>query len=170
MNGKIYTKKGDEGNTKTLRGAISKGDQLAIALGTIDELNSWIGVCREEVSKSNILSSMLGHDLRRIQNNLLNIGSGLAGSEKTVTEEETTHLERVIDKLTEELPELKNFVFPIGHLQVARTVARRAEREVVKTEIANAEMLKYLNRLSDGLFTFARWATMKSGYTEETWK
>ncbi len=162
MAGKIYTKKGDQGNTKTLRGAISKGDQLAIALGTIDELNSWVGVCREQ-------HPLLDTELHRIQHNLLNIGSGLAGSEKKINAGETMHLEEVIDTMTAELTELTHFVFPVGFLQVARTVARRCEREVVKTEIGSVETLQYLNRLSDGLFTMARWMNMKLGIVEEVW-
>ncbi len=179
---KIYTKTGDKGTTGTMQGRMSKGDQLAIALGTIDELNSWIGLCRSELenSKYEILRSKeflkLKEELRRIQNNLLNIGSGLAGSGKKISAGETTRLEKYIDKLTEELPKLSNFVFPVGYLQVARTIARRAEREVTKLNVDGGELKveknvqKYLNRLSDALFTMARWVNFKTGIKEEVWK
>lgn len=173
---KIYTKKGDKGETKTMRGAMSKGDQLAIALGTVDELNSWIGAIRFENYKHQITNDKsksnfkIEKELKRIQNNLLVIGSGLAGSNKKLKPGETRRLEKMIDKLTVELPTLSNFVFPLGYLQVARTVARRAEREVVKTEVATKPVLKYLNRLSDALFTMARWVNFKDGLIEEIWK
>ncbi len=182
---KIYTKTGDKGTTGTMQGRMSKGDQLAIALGTIDELNSWIGLCRSQIfsfqfsvfnefSISQFLN--LEKELQRIQNNLLIIGSGLAGSGKKIGASETTRLEKYIDKLTEELPKLNNFVFPVGYLQVARTIARRAEREATKLNVDDGKLMveknvqKYLNRLSDALFTMARWVNFKTGVKEEVWK
>lgn len=160
---KIYTKTGDAGKTGTFKGRMSKSDQLAIALGTVDELDSWVGLCRTQYP-------ILDEELHRMQNNLLTIGSGLAGSGKNIAEGETERLEKIIDQMTSELPALSNFVFPVGYLQVARTVARRAEREVVKAEAASADVLQYLNRLSDGLFTMARWMNAKLGLQEEVWK
>lgn len=160
---KVYTKKGDKGETGTFHGRISKSDQLAITLGTIDELNSWIGVCGQD------------KELYRIQTNLMTINSILAGSKKhKFGSYETIHLEKLIDKLTKDLPELKNFIYPVGHLQVARTVCRRAERELVLLN-ANSKMLapnilKYINRLSDALFTMARTHNLQNGVLEKTWK
>lgn len=158
MLNKIYTKKGDGGNTKTFNGPMSKADQLAITLGTIDELNSWLGICGQD------------KELQRIQANLMAINSILAGSKKhKFGSYETTHLEKLIDKLTKELSELKNFIYPIGFLQVARTVCRRAEREIVKLEIKEKNILKYINRLSDALFTMARAKNKQAGIAEVTW-
>lgn len=156
--GKIYTKKGDKGKTKTFHGPMSKADQLAVTLGTIDELNSWLGICGPD------------KELHRIQTNLMTINSILAGSKKHQFKSyETTHLEKLIDKLTKDLPALSNFIYPVGFLQVARTVCRRAEREVVKLEIKEKNILKYINRLSDALFTLARAKNKQGGIAEVTW-
>lgn len=155
---KIYTKKGDKGNTKTFKGPMSKSDQLAVALGTIDELNSWIGTLRVSPVYKNI------------QTNLMIINSILAGSKKhRFKGTETKKLEKIIDKLQKELPELKNFVYPIGFLQVVRAVARRTEREVVAVS-QDKNILKYLNRLSDALFVMARFDNKEKGILEEVWK
>lgn len=161
---KIYTKKGDKGNTKTFKGPMSKSDQLAVALGTIDELNSWVGVL-----VFGTRYSVLGIELHNIQTNLMIVNSILAGSKKhRFKGPETIHLEKLIDKLQKELPELKNFVYPVGFLQVVRAVARRAEREVVAVS-QDKNILKYLNRLSDALFVMARYDNMQKGILEEVW-
>lgn len=168
--GKIYTKKGDEGETGTFAGRISKADKLAEALGSIDELNCWIGVCRKETSDS---KGKTGTELKRIQGNLMTITSILAGSNLVFKIYEVKKLEKLIDKLTEELPILKNFIYPEGYLQLARAVARRAERAVVSLNIQSAKsktILKYLNRLSDALFVLARYEGKASGIKEEKWK
>src|SRR3989344_1060333 len=130
----IYTKKGDKGNTGTFLGRISKSDQLAAAIGTVDELNSWIGLCRQQsVSPSSVpplnlrggklKGGDIGKELKKIQKNLFIIGSGLAGSGLKISSTETRRLEKLIDKLTDELPKLSNFIYPTGYLQVARAVA-----------------------------------------------
>jgi len=103
------------------------------------------------------------------------IGSELAGSEKRLRNEEIKRLERLIDKLTKDLPKLSNFIYPTGNLQVARSVCRRAEREVIAVLNAqpsthNKNILKYLNRLSDALFTMGRWVNSKLGLEEEVWR
>ena len=179
MTKKIYTKTGDKGETGTMRGRMSKSDQLAAAIGSIDELNSWIGAVRFFISPSSIpplkLRGGKGGDieseLKQIQNNIFVIGSILAGSKKhKFRSSETTRLERLIDKLEAKLPKINNFVYPIGYVQVARSVARRAEREVVALGIKNKNILKYLNRLSDTLFVMARWVNFKMGIKEEVWK
>lgn len=170
--------------TGTFLGRMTKSDKLAQALGAIDELNSWIGLCRETVSPSSIpplnlrggkkRGVILDVELKKIQNNLLIIGSQLAGSKKRIKSSETTHLERLIDKFTKDLPKLSNFIYPIGYLQVARAICRRAEREVVALKGSGfkvqSSILKYLNRLSDALFTMARWANYKMEIKEEVWK
>lgn len=160
---KIYTKKGDKGVTGTFHGRISKSDQLAIALGTIDELNSWIGVCGEN------------KELHRIQTNLMTINAVLAGAKaQRFRGSETRRLEKLIDKLQLELPELKNFIYPVGYLQVARAVCRRAERELVLLAPSSYRLapsiLKYINRLSDALFVMARFVNFQNNVPEEVWK
>ena len=165
--GKIYTRAGDRGTTGTFYGRMSKGDILAEAIGTIDELNSAIGLSRFRTS--------VDADLQRIQKNLLTIGSSLSGSGLKLGIQETKNLEKTIDKLTKELPKLSNFIYPTGSLQLARAICRRAERQTVgymnqDTRYMNKDILKYLNRLSDTLFTLARFVNCKSGTVEEIWK
>ncbi len=180
---KIYTKKGDKGSTKTFKGPMSKSDQLAIALGTIDELNSWIGALRVSPPCVPPLNLRGGHPkgegdtLKNIQTNLMVINSILAGSTKHKFEnKETKKLEKLIDRLQKELPELKNFIYPVGFLQVVRAVCRRTEREVVaalqttKPNPQFSNILKYINRLSDALFVMARYDNMQKGILEEVWK
>lgn len=163
---KIYTKTGDRGTTGTFFGRMAKSDKLAQALGAIDELNSWIGTLVIGVQYS-----VFGIELHNIQTNLMIINSILAGSKKyKFTNSETKKLEKLIDKLTKNLPKLSNFIYPTGYLQVVRAVCRRAEREVVAAEIKEKNILKYLNRLSDALFTMARWVNFKTGVKEEVWK
>jgi len=191
----IYTKKGDGGRTRTFYGEMSKGDELAEALGSIDEAISHVGVCRYELlnSKFEYLSSKqirnskfkninIDIELHRIQNNLLTVGSSLAGSKKRLKTGETKHLEKLIDDLTRQLPKLTNFIYPMGELQVARAVCRRAERRVVgliNNTLSDPPLnlrggrgsyiLKYLNRLSDALFVIGRWVNIKAGVGEEIW-
>lgn len=171
---KIYTKTGDKGTTGTLKGRISKSNELATALGTIDELNSNIGVVRGSLIHD-LRFVLIDSSLHDIQENLLNIGSSMAGSEIKISAIETKKLEKLIDKLTKDLPKLSNFIFPtgptpVGQLHVARTVARRAERAVVAAEITDKNILSYLNRLSDALFTIARFVNMTLRGIDEVWK
>lgn len=161
---KIYTKTGDNGTTGTLFGRMNKSDQLAHTLGTVDELNSWIGYVRS------LYPNFFDSELHAVQNNLLIIGSNLAGSKANkLRASEITKLEKLIDKLTADLPTLHNFIFPTGPIHVARTISRRLEREVVALEIKDKNLLKYLNRLSDALFTVARWVNNRLGIEEEVW-
>ncbi len=179
MANKIYTKKGDGGNTKTFNGPISKADQLAMTLGTIDELNSVIGICRGETQMTNDkFTNQIQKELFKIQTNLMTINAILAGAKaQRFRGSETVRLEKLIDKLTVQMPELKNFIYPVGHLQVARAVCRRAEREMVSYLGSEAQrfkgakqILKYINRLSDALFVMARFANFKNNVPEEVWK
>ncbi len=164
---KIYTKTGDRGTTGTFYGRINKDAQLARALGAIDELNSAIGVCRHAMP--------LDGQLKQMQKNLLTIGSSLSGSGIKISSAETRSLEKLIDKLTKELPKLSNFIYPVGQLHLARAICRRTEREVVQLSIVNSQLsikdiLKYLNRLSDALFTMGRWVNFQMGIEEEVWR
>src|SRR3989344_4489697 len=172
---KIYTKTGDRGRTGTFRGRMAKSDELAETLGAVDELNSWIGLCRAKLTIDN---GQLTVEMKRIQKDLLVIGSGLAGSGVKISGTETKRLERLIDKLTKDLPKLANFIYPTGELQVARAVCRKAERRVVSYRLSvvgegkkfDENILKYLNRLSDALFTMGRWVNRKQGGVEEVWR
>lgn len=167
---KIYTKTGDRGETGTFGGRMSKADVVAEALGSIDELNSWIGVCRKQLPASPSLPS-LDKYLKQVQHNLFVIGTIVAGSKKyKFSGRETTKLEKLIDKLDVDLPRLHNFIFPKNSFQLARAVARRTERRVVAAQIQDKSVLKYLNRLSDALFVIGRWVAMKNGEVEEVWK
>ena len=170
--GKIYTKRGDKGKTRTFFGEMSKAESLAEALGGIDELNSWIGLCRTKIQKTNDkYTNQIQKELFKIQTNLMVINSILAGAKnQKIRDSEIKRLEKLIDKLTLELPELKNFIYPVGYLQVARAVARRAEREIVALETKDKNILKYINRLSDALFVVARFVNKQNGLVEETWK
>ncbi len=165
---KIYTKTGDKGTTSLIGGTkVSKSHLRIEAYGTVDELNSYIGLCRDLLTDSNNRQV-----LQEVQDRLFTIGSALAcDPAKEVTmkipdlkEEDISLLEKEIDRMNELLPPMKSFILPGGHttashLHVARCVCRRAERCVVKLgeEEETAPIIqKYLNRLSDYLFVLAR--------------
>ncbi|HKK46247.1 MAG TPA: cob(I)yrinic acid a,c-diamide adenosyltransferase [Balneolaceae bacterium] len=177
---KIYTKKGDTGETSLFGGdRVSKSTKRINAYGTVDELNSFLGL-----AASRGLSEKGADYLRKIQELLLVLGADLATplSKKTrikrIAEDNIRFLEDAIDDLDDELEPLKNFILPGGSqagatLHIARTVCRRAERAVVscnETENISDETLTFLNRLSDFLFVIARYENKQAGIHEETWK
>jgi len=166
---KIYTRTGDDGTTGLVRGPRrSKADLRVDAYGTVDELNSLIGMARTGTQSMPKIDTILA----RIQNDLFDLGSDLATpgadapGEKSlrVTPPQTDWLEKQIDHFNDGLEPLTSFVLPGGtplaaEMHIARTVARRAERLVVALaaeEEVNAEALRYINRLSDLLFVLAR--------------
>lgn len=178
---KIYTKTGDRGETALLGGArVSKAEPRVAAYGEVDELNAWLGLVRAESSDAQ-LSGMI----EQIQRDLFAIGSRLADPagkvtsrvEKTaVTSSEVTRLEGWIDRLEEDVPPLRRFILAGGSregasLHVARTVCRRAERSIVGlgADHVEADVLEYLNRLSDLLFVMARAANHRHGASELEW-
>lgn len=165
---KIYTKAGDKGQT-TLAGGqtISKNHRLVEAYGTIDELSSFIGLASAELG-----GEKLAKDLIWVQRRLFIAGSVLAGGPGEVKAEDLTFLETAIDRISEELPPLQDFIVPGGSkgaalLHVARGVCRRAERLIVGLEQAGTlpagNILPFVNRLSDYLFCAARLANLKEG-------
>jgi cob(I)alamin adenosyltransferase len=177
---KIYTKSGDKGKTSLLSGErVEKSDIRIHAYGTIDELNSFIGVL-------NALEIAKRHKkfLLQIQNKLFNIGSLIAVRKEVsfelpvITADDVLLLENEIDTLTDELPVLKEFIIPGGDFvsaqcHVCRSVCRRAERlviELAQTEPADDLIVKYLNRLSDYFFVLARKNTYEKNLTEIVWK
>lgn len=179
---KIYTKKGDTGNTSLFGGdRVSKSSARIEAYGTVDELNSLIGLA------AGYSLSPEGTELAKtVQRYLFILGADLATppSSKTrierIGDNEVEQLEKTIDRMEEGLSPLKNFILPGGSqagatLHVARTVCRRAERAVVacgklEGEEISAEVFRFLNRLSDLLFVWARYENKHSGTPEESWK
>lgn len=180
MNGmKIYTRKGDEGKTSLLGGTRVDKHHLRIeAYGTVDELNSWMGFLRDHIQEEAMRDL-----INRIQDRLFTLGSHLANDDSNmqlpqITQDDVVELEQSIDYMDTQLEPLKNFILPGGHpansiAHISRTICRRAERMVVATHAASPQpeiMLVYLNRLSDWLFTFARYCSKINNAPEIPWK
>ena len=176
---KIYTKKGDKGNTSLFGGkSVHKSSERIEAYGTVDELNSVIGTVL-----TNDLSNEGREILNDIQHQLFILGADLAtlpdkkAKIERISEAHITKLEKNIDKLDEQLPALTNFILPGGSpagasLHMARTVCRRAERRVAalkQVDPVSDECIIYLNRLSDLLFVMARYENREAGETETPW-
>ena len=175
---KIYTRTGDSGETSLFGGdRVLKDNPRVETYGTVDELNSFIGVARASWPQSPIDS-----ELHKIQSDLFDLGAQLAspgaGRFTGVDPGRIPHLEQAIDELESQLKPLQNFILPggsmaAGHLHVARTACRRAERLVVSlrddTE-ATLRAIAYLNRLSDYLFVAARFANAEHGVEDVPWK
>ena len=161
----VYTKTGDKGTTGTFSGKrILKSSKLINAIGAIDELNSYLGTIGK---------------LAEIQRNLFTINSILSGAKLNFSKEFTKELEKEIDVMEGKMPVLSNFIIYSGSskstkLYYARALTRRAERYLVslsqKSSIDNGNILIYLNRLSDYLFTLARYTNFKKKVKEEIWK
>lgn len=176
---KIYTRKGDKGQTSLLGGSRVPKTHLRIeSYGTLDELNSHIGMLRD-------LADLRTDELIWIQNQLFSLGSILALEKKEsnwnlpqVEESHIAKLEEWMDQMDQELEPMKNFVLPGGHpavsqAHISRTVCRRAERLVIalSSEVELSELnVGFLNRLSDYLFVMARWLTKEYGISETPWK
>jgi cob(I)alamin adenosyltransferase len=183
MSFKIYTKTGDKGTTSLIGGTKVLKSHLRIeAYGTVDELNSHIGLCRD------LLADEASRDmLKEIQDRLFTIGSALAqepGKDAKMKlpdleENDVKQLEKEIDRMDGLLPAMNSFILPGGHptvsqIHIARCVCRRAERCCVRLEQDMKEpgslILKYLNRLSDYLFVLARFAGRELNATEIAWR
>lgn len=186
---RVYTRQGDRGDTALAGGQRVPKDGLRIgAYGTVDELNSFIGVARAtiaEIEGSVPQLTPLGAILLRVQHELFNLGSILATlpedvhpKQARVTDTDVTQLEREMDEMGADLPALRSFVLPGGcrlnaELHVCRTVCRRAERELValsREESIPPETVRYLNRLSDALFVWSRWASHVANVPETLWE
>ena len=185
---RVYTRKGDGGQTRLVGGQKVPKDSLRIEVyGTIDELNSFIGeaceTARDTVTAHPGLQPIIGI-LTRVQHELFNLGSILAtqpedvqSNQPRVTDASITQLESEIDSVNEDLPALKSFVLPGGcrlnvDLHVCRTVCRRAERlcvSLAREEAVPAEAIRYLNRLSDALFVWSRWSSQVMNVPETLW-
>lgn len=186
---KIYTKTGDRGETSLFGGKrVSKDDLRIEAYGTVDELNSLIGIVRSFASDPGQSGEdgiqLIERMLTRVQDQLFVLGADLATPAdvkstalKRIAPEDCSYLERSIDETDAQLQELKSFVLPGGSksaafLHHARTVCRRAERRVISMKNrgeASQETVIYLNRLSDLLFVLARYANKAAGTREILW-
>lgn len=168
---------GDKGETSLVGKKLPKDDLRVESYGTIDELNSAIGLARS-VSNFDNINTML----EKIQNHLFIIGAELAtvtekGPESRITEEDVKWLEGISDDMEKEIEPLNKFVLPSGSqmassMHLARSICRRAERRIVtlsKKEQVNPEIVRYVNRLSDVLFVMARLTNQKLGVKEVTW-
>ncbi|WP_309627281.1 cob(I)yrinic acid a,c-diamide adenosyltransferase [Brevundimonas sp.] len=179
---RIYTRTGDGGDTGLASGArVSKSDPRVEAYGTVDELNAVIGVARLHSGQNDRIDAMLG----RIQNELFDLGADLATpldppptwEALRMVQSQIDRLEAEIDWMNESLKSLDSFILPGGsplsaHLHLARTVARRAERDAIRLVETGAavtpEALRYLNRLSDHLFVAGRRANA-NGAADVKW-
>jgi cob(I)alamin adenosyltransferase len=178
---KIYTKTGDKGETSLLGGTrVSKAHQRIEAYGTIDELNAYIGLVRDQE-----VNSKRKELLKEIQDILFTIGSSLAADPQKsnikkpdILGNDITILEKEIDVMEQQLPALKAFILPGGHTAVsfchiARTICRRAERKVISLNDADKVdplIIMYLNRLSDYLFVLGRMMAKELNAEEIIWK
>jgi cob(I)alamin adenosyltransferase len=178
---RIYTKTGDSGETSLLGGTrLPKHHSRIEAYGTVDELNSHIGLVRDVSEQLDVRDILVS-----VQDRLFTIGSNLAADpEKNkmklpmLAEADITALEQAIDQMEAKVPPMKSFVLPGGHVHVsychiARCVCRRAERSVIKlaeTEKVDQIFIKYLNRLSDYLFMLSRYMVMLLKCEETPWK
>jgi cob(I)alamin adenosyltransferase len=179
---RVYTRRGDSGQTSLAGGQrLPKNDLRIEAYGTVDELNSFIGLARESARELPELDRIL----RRVQHELFNLGSILATmpqdvhpKQARITPAESEQLEREIDGMNEGLAPLRSFVLPGGsrlnaELHICRTICRRAERVCVSlAAVAEIEgpILTYLNRLGDALFVWSRWASHQLGVPETLWE
>jgi cob(I)alamin adenosyltransferase len=173
---KIYTRTGDDGMTGLGSGERVRKDSARVeAFGTIDELNSHIGL----ILTADDLEPEVRDCLIRIQHELFDIGGELClPGEKAMGTEAVERLEVLLDRFNADLSPLKDFVLPGGGpnaavCHVARSVCRRAERRtwtLARDEVVNEQILKYLNRLSDLLFVLARVLNRNSGHAEPLWK
>jgi cob(I)alamin adenosyltransferase len=177
---KIYTKKGDSGTTQLIGGTrVAKHHIRIDSYGTVDELNSHIGLIADWTNNTNTITL-----IREIQDRLFTLGSLLAADPTKstmklpqVTTADVELLETEIDKMTEQLPVMTSFILPGGtplasQCHIARCVCRRAERAVThlnEMEEVDGTILTYLNRLSDYLFTLSRFVLLEAGVVEIKW-
>ncbi|MEX5214882.1 MAG: cob(I)yrinic acid a,c-diamide adenosyltransferase [Nitrospiraceae bacterium] len=185
---KVYTRTGDRGLTRLAGGQrVWKDSERVEAYGTVDELNSIIGVvraCTPVCQGTDPKSTVVDRELGWIQNKLFDLGAVLATvpgqtfpNMPRISQEDVVRLERLIDTCQRDLPPLKEFILPGGSLvpsllHLARTICRRAERHSVRLsrqELAEKVAITFLNRLSDALFVLARWITHSRDECEVLW-
>lgn len=182
----FYTGKGDDGTTKTFdmeSGVrMSKASPIAAALGSCDEINSYLGLCKVKSEEMRYRLEMgedthyLSEIVHEMQQNLFTIQAELAGADKKIRKRKINKLEKVIETIEELMPPVNSFRIPGGselstHFDVARTLARRAERTIVavhdsKEKKLSKHALGYINRLSSGLYALARYSNYLYGANE----
>ncbi len=183
---KVYTKTGDKGETGLFGGKRVMKDNVRVeAYGAIDETNSFIGLARSAIhegsSGSREALNYIDSSLEAVQHKLFAIGSVLAGNDDqsyAIKDSDVDFLEDCIDRIDEQIPPIKAFILPFGtdlsaRLHLARTVSRRAERRIVSlsaSEQIDPKIIVYANRLSDFLFTLARYANKAEGFPDVSWK
>ena len=181
---RVYTRGGDQGQTSLIGGErVSKASGRLDGYGTVDELNATLGLVGEALAASAAGPHLLPI-IRRVQNELFNLGAELATADPAtraklprIEQRHIDALERDIDAVNDDLAPLKSFVLPGGgwasaYCHLARTVCRRCERLVVglaATEDVGPLAVQYLNRLSDALFVWGRWCALKDGKDEPLW-
>ncbi len=166
----LYTRKGDRGTTRTFGcdQRISKSSAIAEALGSLDEINSFLGVLKVKSSLS------FAEIIHNVQQKLFIIQAEVAGAKKTIEKKHIKEIEKIIDSAEKELPPIKTFFISGGTelaamFDIARTIARRAERRVIGSDAKiGVHTLAYLNRLSSLLYAMARLTNHKYGITEES--
>ena len=170
----IYTKTGDKGTTALANGErVSKTDVRIEAYGTVDELNSWLGLL--DASLSDDLRDDIHEQILWVQNNLFNLGAGLSEAPgEWISEEDVYQLEEWIDAMQNEVPKQNCFLLPTGsesvcRCHVGRTICRRAERRMIDAQ-AEERYVRFINRLSDFLFVLARYITFLRNESETGWK
>ena len=177
---KIYTKGGDKGQTSLLGGTrVPKYDERIEAYGTLDELNSFIGIVRDmNISKSHKSALLkIQHKIFEAESHLASDKPENTASLPEISEHDVVFLEKEIDSMNKTLPELRSFILPGGHVvvsycHVCRTICRRAERLTIKLSEhypIDERILKYLNRLSDYFFVLARKISQEFGAEEILW-
>ena len=180
---RVYTRQGDDGQTALVGGQrVRKHDPRIECYGTVDELNAFIGQARVTLEELGKPVAELAVILRRVQHELFNAGSILATlpedvhpRQPRITPAEVETLEQEIDRMNEVVPALRSFVLPGGsranaELHICRTICRRAERLCAALPAVDRDTLKYLNRLSDALFVWSRWANHQLGISETLWQ
>ncbi|TXH20876.1 MAG: cob(I)yrinic acid a,c-diamide adenosyltransferase [Chitinophagaceae bacterium] len=183
MSFKIYTKTGDKGTTSLIGGVkVSKAHLRIEAYGTVDELNSYVGLCKDTLKGIVEIEA-----LQEIQDRLFTVGAVSATpTDKTIKmklpdihEEDIIFLEKEIDTMDANIPPMKSFILPggsvpISNLHIARCVCRRAERSAIRLQEAGEEVpqiiVKYLNRLSDYLFVLSRFTAVHQKIEDIPWK
>ena len=170
----IYTKTGDKGETSLASGQrVPKTDVRIEAYGTVDELNSWVGMLR--ASMANGQEPIANSQLEWVQNKLFNLGAALSEAPgEWVTEEDVQQLEAWIDDMQAVIPRQRAFLLPAGsesvcRCHISRTVCRRAERRMIEAQ-SNPIALRFINRLSDYFFVLSRNISHNNGETEIMWK
>lgn len=174
----FYTRKGDKGDTNAFGSnqKFSKNSILTEALGSLDEINSLLGICKIKTAnfKFKINNQSVAEIIKNIQNNLFIIQANIAGADKKINQARIDEIEKIIDAVEKELPAVKSFFLSGGiesavYLDYARAVSRRAERRIAalsETQKVDAEILAYLNRLSSLLYASARFINFKSNIRE----